>query len=402
MRSSSRPRRARGFTLVEVLVALAIVAVALAAAVRAAGVVAGTDAGLRMRAMAIAAAENRLAELRLAREFPAPGRIEVDCSHGGYVLRCEQVFRTSVNAGFREVTVRVREGGENGGVITSVGGLLSRLPRGARRGPGRRPRPARGLAWDLADDTTRPRQGLAAGRGTVRTRRSARGFTLIELLVAITLMAVLSLIAWRGLEGIVNLRERLAQDADETDRLMRMLGQLERDLALRAPDTVLAARVAPPVPPLPNPDGGGDRTVPQPETATRSGQPPALPRQSLPLAIGIQATQGPPGSARLEIVREDATQSGAWQRVAWWRENDVLYRAVGVPSRTYPLPPPEATVAVMDAVSSFVVRGWLDQTGWQTLPPPPGTTAPITGLDVTITRDAPARAATYRRVAVFR
>lgn len=385
--SSRRPRRrTRGFTLVEVLVALAIVAVALAAAVRAAGVVAGTDAGLRMRAMAIAAAENRLAELRLAREFPAPGRVDVDCSHGGFALRCEQVFRTSVNAGFREVTVRVREGGENGAVLTSVGGLLSRLPRGTRRGP------------------TGSRHGRHGSPGARRppAPRAANGFTLIELLVAITLMAVLSLIAWRGLEGIVNVRERLTRDADETDRLLRMLGQLERDLALRAPDVVLAARIAPIVPTQAATGDGGGGDVGTPRTDLVSGRPPTLTPQPLPLALGIQADQGPPGSARLEIVREDPARSGAWQRVAWWRQDGVLYRAVGAPSRAYPLPAPDAAVAVMDAVTGFTIRGFLDQTGWQTLPPPPGTTAPVTGLDVTITRDAPARAATYRRVVVFR
>lgn len=68
-----------GFTLVEVLVALAIVGVALAASVRAVGLIAQNNAALRAKSLALVEAENQLAELRLARLMPSPGRQMVAC-----------------------------------------------------------------------------------------------------------------------------------------------------------------------------------------------------------------------------------------------------------------------------------------------------------------------------------
>jgi len=44
--------------------------------------------------------------------------------------------------------------------------------------------------------------------------RVAPGFTLVELLVAIWIMALVSVIAWRGLSALVNTRERLGPEAD--------------------------------------------------------------------------------------------------------------------------------------------------------------------------------------------
>ena len=43
----------------------------------------------------------------------------------------------------------------------------------------------------------------------------ARGFTLLELLVAISVLSVVSIIAWRGLDSLVATRERL-EPGEET------------------------------------------------------------------------------------------------------------------------------------------------------------------------------------------
>ena len=58
----------------------------------------------------------------------------------------------------------------------------------------------------------------------------ARGFTLLELLVAITVLAVVSMIAWRGLDSLVSTRERLEPEVDEVRSLLTTFGQMERDL----------------------------------------------------------------------------------------------------------------------------------------------------------------------------
>jgi len=61
--------------------------------------------------------------------------------------------------------------------------------------------------------------------------RRAGGFTLLELLVAITVLSLVSLIAWRGLDSLVHTRERLQPEADEVRELLVAFGQIERDLA---------------------------------------------------------------------------------------------------------------------------------------------------------------------------
>lgn len=57
------------------------------------------------------------------------------------------------------------------------------------------------------------------------------GFTLLELLVAISVLSIVSLIAWRGLDSLVHTRERLQPQAEEVRDLLVAFGQIERDLA---------------------------------------------------------------------------------------------------------------------------------------------------------------------------
>ncbi|WP_368641939.1 type II secretion system minor pseudopilin GspI [Castellaniella ginsengisoli] len=118
--------RQRGLTLVEVLVALAIVGVALAASIRALGVGIGGTQALRLRSLALQSAENVLAEMRLQGDFPAVGRHRRPCPQAELALHCEQWVQATPNARFRRVTVRVRL--EDGRVLSELDGLASRLP----------------------------------------------------------------------------------------------------------------------------------------------------------------------------------------------------------------------------------------------------------------------------------
>jgi general secretion pathway protein J len=65
----------------------------------------------------------------------------------------------------------------------------------------------------------------------MRSLQTGRGFTLIELLVAITVLALVSLIAWRGLDSLVHTRERLLPENEDVRALLVAFGQMERDLA---------------------------------------------------------------------------------------------------------------------------------------------------------------------------
>jgi general secretion pathway protein I len=103
-------RTARGFTLIEVLVALTIVAVAMMAALRAAGSLTQSSSDLRARTLAQWSAENRLAQMRVQAEWPAPGRTRFDCSQAGVQMTCQEDVFATPNAAFRRVELSVFEG----------------------------------------------------------------------------------------------------------------------------------------------------------------------------------------------------------------------------------------------------------------------------------------------------
>lgn len=101
--------RNRGFTLLEVLVALVIVGTALGASLRAVGSLTQNSADLRASMMATWSAENRLAQIRLAREWPALGERSFDCSQGELNLMCAENVLATPNPSFRRVEVTVVE-----------------------------------------------------------------------------------------------------------------------------------------------------------------------------------------------------------------------------------------------------------------------------------------------------
>jgi general secretion pathway protein J len=72
-----------------------------------------------------------------------------------------------------------------------------------------------------------------------------RGFTLLELLVAITVLSVVSVIAWRGLDTLVATRDRLEPEVDEVRALLTAFGQMERDLSQITNPTFLGLTSSP-------------------------------------------------------------------------------------------------------------------------------------------------------------
>jgi general secretion pathway protein I len=116
----------RGFTLIEVLVALAIVAVALAAGVRAAGSMTQANVELRLKLLAQLAADNRIAELRAATAFPPLGTRNVACPQGRARLECVEEVKSTPNPLFRRVEVRVYANPEHGHMLAELVGILPR------------------------------------------------------------------------------------------------------------------------------------------------------------------------------------------------------------------------------------------------------------------------------------
>lgn len=98
-----------GFTLVEVLVALAIVAIALGAGLRAAGVLSSNAQRLADVHAAQWCADNQLTGLRLARLWPGVGDSDFACEQLGRAYRGRLVTRPTLNPGFRRVDAVVSD-----------------------------------------------------------------------------------------------------------------------------------------------------------------------------------------------------------------------------------------------------------------------------------------------------
>lgn len=60
--------------------------------------------------------------------------------------------------------------------------------------------------------------------------RDARGFTLVEVLVALLIMAILAVMAWQGVDGMVRARDVSQESAERTLRLTTVMAQWEQDL----------------------------------------------------------------------------------------------------------------------------------------------------------------------------
>jgi general secretion pathway protein I len=120
-------RAGRGFTLLEVLVALVIIGVALAASMRGAMSLTTTAEYTREKMLAIMTAENRLLELRLARERLEQGESSLPCEQGGQTFQCVQAVKPTPNPFFRRVEVRVYKA-VDGGSPRMLAELMTVLP----------------------------------------------------------------------------------------------------------------------------------------------------------------------------------------------------------------------------------------------------------------------------------
>ena len=106
----SMPRSLRGFTLVEVLVALSIVAIALMAGLQSTSAL--TRNALRQSDIVLAqlCAENELVRMRLSRQMPSVGDSTQPCEQAGRRLDVRLIVRPTPNPSFRRVDAQVLDG----------------------------------------------------------------------------------------------------------------------------------------------------------------------------------------------------------------------------------------------------------------------------------------------------
>ncbi|MCU0121712.1 prepilin-type N-terminal cleavage/methylation domain-containing protein [Pseudomonas sp. B2M1-30] len=191
------------------------------------------------------------------------------------------------------------------------------------------------------------------------------GFTLIEVMVAMLLMAVVSLIAWKGLDSVTRADSHLQASSEQSDSLLRALNQLQRDVEMRA-----------------------GIELSEPKRASDDEAP------SAPPALTVRSSDS--RGFRLDIIRSAVDQPGALQRVRWWLKGDTLYRAVAPARSRYPLPAPGAGVAVLNEVSDLQVRVWEADKGWRQLSG--NRREDPMGLEVRLTRQTPQGLEKYRQV----
>jgi type II secretion system protein J len=187
----------------------------------------------------------------------------------------------------------------------------------------------------------------------MREKRLTSGFTLVEMLVAIALLGLLGVISWRGLDYVAGQRERIDRDTEELSRILRVLSQLERDIAQRAPDVVLPAQTAP-----------------------------AL----LPASIAVMPASD--GAVALEIVRIAPRAGGPAraQRIVYRISETALTRSVSPAGTVLPVAAVADPVELLPGARRLAVRvfagGFWSEPGASEVGVQPPTRA--TGLEVAI------------------
>lgn len=84
-------------------------------------------------------------------------------------------------------------------------------------------------------------RGIAAESAQLRHRQF--GLTLIELLVAISVLAFVAVLGWRGLDSIVRARVALTEDLEQTRGMQLAFAQMQNDFAQMAAGSSVPDRV---------------------------------------------------------------------------------------------------------------------------------------------------------------
>ncbi len=195
-----------------------------------------------------------------------------------------------------------------------------------------------------------------------RSPQSQAGFTLIEVLVALALMALVSLMAWRGLASVSGARDLIAAQAEDTDAIVRTLGQMARDVELSYTGPAFDS--------------------------------PGL--DAVAFTTGLRLLPRAAGGQTLEILRPDPDGNGLWQRIQWQVRRDGLWRVGGPSAQRSPLPAANDGVLLLPGVRSLALRAWVPGVGWADANA--SFAAAPSGLEIAFERGVPGDLRRYTRV----
>lgn len=128
-------RLCRGFTLVEVLVALVVLAIALAAIMRAMAQAIDTTASLREHDVALWVAQNRYAEHQMRRDWPAVDTTDGEAEMGGKKWFWREQISTTPEPRMRRIEITVRRFSDGKSFQAKLVGYLLNASNAKAAGP---------------------------------------------------------------------------------------------------------------------------------------------------------------------------------------------------------------------------------------------------------------------------
>lgn len=126
---TARRSRWLGFTLLEVLIALTIVAIGLGAAVRATTQVTSGAENMKMRTLALWIAEDRLADHAARRSWPNPGVTQGAGTQASVPFVWRETVAPASDAALRSIEVTVASAAQPDYVLARLTGVAVMPPR---------------------------------------------------------------------------------------------------------------------------------------------------------------------------------------------------------------------------------------------------------------------------------